>query len=168
MIQHTKDVGNKYVDELEEELTLSRGKNSGHRRIDPQAPAENVSFSNRMFKCEQCNVELESQGLLDAHKIIHMKENISFLCNLCSLNFEKTLDLEMHNIEQHEGQQHSEELICNDCSFQASEVAELMKHMQLTSCSPSTMTFHHETPCGEINLSRCLVVKAPCERKTGI
>ena len=38
---------------------------------------------------------------------------------------------------------------------------EIARSSYKNSCSSSTMTFHHETPRGEIYFSRCLVVNGP-------
>jgi len=61
---------------MEEEIVLLREKNSGHRRLDPQASAESNAKSNFTYKCEQCNFELKSQGLFDAQIKTHMKDKI--------------------------------------------------------------------------------------------
>ena len=121
--------------ELEEEFTLVRGKNSGHRRADPQSYAEKVKSTTKTFKCFKCDKELESQGLLDSHvKQLHGRQNFS--CDVCQSEFKKRLDLEMHRIEQHETQE-SDEWNCNDCAFQATDPLELMKHLKIKSHQPS-------------------------------
>ena len=53
--------GEKELDELAEEVTLLRGKMSGHRRTAPQAAAENVTL-DKTVKCALRKYELESQG----------------------------------------------------------------------------------------------------------
>ena len=70
---------NKDVEELEDEITLLGGKNSGHRRIDPQTVAESKT-SSMNIKCSECSYELESQGLLDAHMENHQIHKPEFSC----------------------------------------------------------------------------------------
>ena len=106
-----------------EEITLLRGKNSGHRRTAPQCSAESKNDTNSIFNCPHCASELESQGLLDAHVKMHIKNILS--CDICSQNFEKSLDLEMHNKTKHEVK-NKEDWNCNDCPFQANIAAELI------------------------------------------
>ena len=122
------------VNGLEEELVLIKNKNSGHRRTDPQASAESVD-NNLIFKCHQCAKELESNGLLSAHMSTH--EAQKFACRRCNLEFEKSLDLEMHKIERHEVCNQAEEWNCNDCFYQSITASDLMKHLKITGHQPS-------------------------------
>ena len=62
----------KDLNEFEEEITLLRGKNSGHKRVNPQTYAEKVKGAQNL-KCCQCKQELESQGLLEAHMEMHIQ-----------------------------------------------------------------------------------------------
>ena len=78
-----------------------------------------------------CACELRSQTLLTYH--MEKQHCLKYSCNACNLDFEKSLELEMHKIEQHETPQRSDEWNCNDCAFQASVPTELMKHLKLTS-----------------------------------
>ena len=124
----------KEVIDFEEEFTLVRGKNSGHRRTDPQSYAEKVKSTKKVFKCFKCEQELESQGLLDSHD--RQKHERNFSCTVCQSEFQKRLDLEMHNIEEHETKV-SDEWNCNDCFFQATNPSELMNHLKIKSHQPS-------------------------------
>ena len=126
---------NKDLDENEEELTLFKSKNSGHKRTAPQASAENKENTSSSFKCNKCAKELESQGFLDAHMSSHA--NSSFTCQECDLDFEKSLDLEMHKIEEHEVSKKSGEWNCNDCFHQSDNASDLMKHLKATGHQPS-------------------------------
>ena len=128
---------NKDLDEFEDEITLLRGKTSGHRRTAPQTSAESVASDNEMFKCPHCTYELESQGLLNAHMKTHQNKYSKLACDTCALDFKQGIDLEMHNKTEHEVQQKAEEWNCNDCPFQANIAAELIKHLKLTSHQPS-------------------------------
>ena len=122
----------KNLDELEEEITLLRGKNSGHKRVNPQTYAEKVKGA-QFFKCSQCKQELESQGLLEAHMKIHTQA-VQIFCKNCDETFNKTEDLQKHLQKEHE---EHEEWNCNDCAFQSNGAAELMNHLKLTSHQPS-------------------------------
>ena len=75
-----------------------------------------------------CACELRSQTLLTYH--MEKQHCLKYSCNACNLDFEKSLELEMHKIEQHETPQRSDEWNCNDCAFQASVPTELMKHLK--------------------------------------
>ena len=130
-----ENADNKDLGEMEEELTLSKSKNSGHQRTAPQAPAESKETTNLVFKCDQCANELESQGLLDAHMNNHIKTK--FTCKKCDEVFDKSLDLEMHKIEEHEVKEKLEEWNCNDCSYQTNTISDLMKHLQISGHQPS-------------------------------
>ena len=125
----------KDLDELDEELTLFRSKNSGHRRTAPQVSAESKESVSSFFVCTKCGKKLESEGLLDAHMSSHAKSK--FACEVCDLLFDKSLDLEMHKIEQHETQEKLGEWNCNDCFHQAGNASDLMKHLKVSGHQPS-------------------------------
>ena len=122
--------------ELEEEVTLLKGKNSGHRRIDPQTSAENIAFNvNENFKCSKCNCNLESQGLLDAHMKNHDVQK--FHCEVCGVDFIEKAELEVHIREKHKSFQNLNQWNCNDCPFQANTADELVRHLKITAHQPS-------------------------------
>ena len=121
--------------DIEEEITLLGGKNSGHRRVGPQTYAEKVKSKHNEIKCEYCDCTYISQALLDAHMRIHKnKEQIE--CDQCDLTFSKKDDLEMHMEKEHVKTE-IENWNCNDCPFQGNEASELMKHLKLTGHQPS-------------------------------
>ena len=95
-----KETDTEDLNELEEELTLFKSKNSGHRRTGPQVSNETSETANLAFECNKCGKKLESQGLLNAHMNSHSSSK--FPCDDCTECFGKSLDLEMHKIEQHE------------------------------------------------------------------
>ena len=74
------------MEELEEEVTLLRGKNSGHKRTDPQTVAESKT-SSMNIKCSEYSYELESQGLLNAHMKNHEIHKPEFVCVKCDVTF---------------------------------------------------------------------------------
>ena len=128
--------GNESEKELEEALTLIRGKEHGFRRASPQVDAEDICVTNHSFKCSQCDKTLESQGMLDAHTQVH-KSNIHE-CDSCGSKFQMKSDLEIHVKSSHrEVINEQYEWNCNDCSFQASEPSELINHLKLKAHQPS-------------------------------
>ena len=122
----------KDLDEMEEENTLLRGKNSGQRRTDPQTYAESLKQTQKCFKCPHCAKELESQGLLDAHTNTHQSD--SYDCKKCHSEFQTSENLEMHVKKEHDK---CDEWTCNDCAFQANTSTELIKHLKLSTHQPS-------------------------------
>ena len=129
-----KDVDSS-IDELSKEFTLFNNKKSGHMRTAPQASAENKPGSEASFKCNICAKEVESQGILNAHMKNHTR--LKFKCETCDLGFAKSLDLEIHKIDEHEAKQKLEEWNCNDCFFQSEAAPELMKHLKVSGHQPS-------------------------------
>ena len=106
------------IEEATEELILKRGKSSGHRRTAPQSDAENVNNVTK-FTCKKCDLEFESQGLLDAHMNTHESNKPKFYCEPCDESFQKESDLKHHVKVTHERIQEQGNWNCNDCSFQA-------------------------------------------------
>ena len=154
------------IDELSDEITLLRSKKSGHRRIGPQNRAENVEGNRKIYKCDHCKCELESNGLLNAHMENHHVNKTNFECESCADGFSTKVDLEKHmekhhvnktnfecdscadefttkvDLEKHIDEAHSnknkvEEWNCKDCPFQATSPPELMNHLKLTGHQPS-------------------------------
>ena len=120
------------LEELDEEVTLARGKNRGHKRTNPSAPSESVQKKQEMLNCtwKNCKMQLESQGLLNAH----MKEHEQvFQCDVCDDKFTCERDLKQHMTSKHE----YKEWNCDNCSFQGSSSSELINHLQLTGHQPS-------------------------------
>ena len=121
--------------DLEEEITLLGGKNSGHRRVGPQTYAEKVKNKHNEMKCKYCDYTFLSQGLLDVHIRTH-KEQLEFECDQCDQTFARKGDLESHLIKEHVSFE-LENWNCNDCPFQGNEASELMKHLKVTGHQPS-------------------------------
>ena len=67
-------------EDLLEELILLSNKNSGNTRTSPQEDSEKASKTVGAFPCDQCDVKLESQGLLLAHIENHKTQNSKFVC----------------------------------------------------------------------------------------
>ena len=121
-------------DDLTEETTLLGAKLCGHRRTAPQETPEVIMKNPEMFRCNDCNVDLESKGLLESHKKTHLAQ---FSCDSCSEQFEIKSDLDVHISDQHKKRQGDEEWNCNDCPFQSIMSSHLMKHLKLTTHQPS-------------------------------
>ena len=125
---HEKD-----INEIADEVILLEGKNSGHRRTSPNSTSVNVTSERNMFKCSQCNNELD---LLDAHIKMHHEKKFVFKCDICNIDFPKKLDLEMHKIEHHENQL-KEEWTCNNCDYQTNTGPALLNHLKVAGHQPS-------------------------------
>ena len=82
------------------------------------------------FECESCKQIFKSEGIMNAH----VKENHSSLklysCKFCNLELQTQNDLILHEVS------HKSEWNCEDCSFQANDVNELMKHLKETGHQP--------------------------------
>ena len=126
---------NEAIDDISEEITLLGSKQSGHRRTAPQEVPENVQHNSVGYKCDQCMVDLESKGLLDAHMETHMK---LLVCDSCDDKFVKKTDLDKHIVDKHKKRFLGDEWNCNDCPFQGNISSQLMKHLKLTSHQPSS------------------------------
>ena len=126
---------NEAIDDISEEITLLGSKQSGHRRTAPQEVPENVQHNSVGYKCDQCMVDLESKGLLDAHMETHMK---LLVCDSCDEKFVKKTDLDKHIVDKHKKRFLGDEWNCNDCPFQGNISSQLMKHLKLTSHQPSS------------------------------
>ena len=125
------------LDELHEEMTLLRSKNSGHRRTAPQTPSEIILDDKQIFKCDKCDLELESQGLLEAHDRNHHVQKERFSCDSCTKMFGNKCDLQNHIVVQHTEKETAQEWNCNDCSFQGNGPSELINHLKVTGHQPS-------------------------------
>ena len=66
---------------------LSNAKKSGHKRTGPQESPVKLSRSTKMFKCDECKCELESEGLLDAHIKSHQISSQVYASEHCDLDF---------------------------------------------------------------------------------
>ena len=76
----TEDTSVINEEDLVEELILLRNKNSVNTRTSPQEDSEKASKTVGAFPCDQCDVKLESQGLLLAHIENHKTQNSKFVC----------------------------------------------------------------------------------------
>jgi hypothetical protein len=120
-------------DDLAEETTLLGAKQSGHRRTGPHESPLDVQ-TKTVFKCDECDADLEAKGLLEAHKKTHEPQ---FCCDSCSEQFELKDDLDEHINVQHKKRVLDDEWNCNDCPFQSTNSSHLMKHLKLTTHQPS-------------------------------
>ena len=158
---NNKDFTKKDVEELDEEVVISKSKENGHKRIDPSAPSESLTKEKKeMIKCSwtKCEIYLESQGLLMAHmnehKLVYQcdtcgdkfasesdlndhidsnHQNKKINCDTCDETFTCAEDLNYHKNVKHE----DKEWNCEDCSFQASHSKELINHLKLKGHQPS-------------------------------
>ena len=122
---------------IEEEMILFNAKQSGHRRSGPQELPECLPKTLSIFKCENCDCELESQGLLNAHMEGHVITSQMYTCEQCEDVFLLKPDLDSHVIRKHTKKHHTQEWNCNDCSFQGNEAEELLNHLRNTAHQPS-------------------------------
>ena len=78
-------------DDITEEISLLGAKQSGHRRTAPNEIPPDATKNNQTFTCTNCNVSLESKGLLKTH----MKTHVTlFTCDTCSEQFEEKSELD--------------------------------------------------------------------------
>ena len=130
-----EDYDTKDLEELDEEVILSKSKDSGFKRTDPSAPSESISKEKIMYACtwKKCKMFLESEGLLRAHEYEH-RNQIENECTKCAVSF-----VNKDEVKEHIKLYHSEgEWNCYNCSFQAHSSSELMNHLKLTGHQPST------------------------------
>ena len=113
--------------DISEEMTLFKNKNNGHRRTAPQQEFENGSKPRFTLKCDNCEKELESQGLLDAHiKTMHASVS-EFQCDKCENEYSNEDDLRAHIANIHENKF---QFICEDCDDEFQNGEELKRHME--------------------------------------
>ena len=127
------------IDDVEEKIEeqFNIAKKSGYRREGPQVQPLPSKIKSMLFKCNECEVILESSGLLIAHEQHHRKnDKLMFVCDYCELNFGRKNDLEAHVVSNHKDQQFN----CDECSYQGNEKIELVKHMYHTKHQPSNST----------------------------
>ena len=81
------------------------------------------------FKDKVCGAELESAGLLYAHKQNHEahRPKSDFYCDMCDEQFTGSKKLYIHMKEEHEDGSWT----CNDCPFQSNSNERLRKHLKL-------------------------------------
>ena len=105
---------------LEEERVLFNAKHSGHKRTGPQEPAKSMSKSTNFIKCDQCDSELESEGLLNAHIESHHTACSSFKCEHFDAEFVVKSEFDKHLLD-HSPPKHggfgADQWNCNDCFF---------------------------------------------------
>ena len=90
---YNKDFTQKYVEELDEEVVISKTKQNRHKRIDPSAPSESLTKEKKeMIKCSWTKCEIY-QGLLMAHMNEH---KLVFQCDTCGDKFASESDLNDH------------------------------------------------------------------------
>ena len=87
------------------------------------------------FACDECYAELESKGLLDAHKFSHeeTRSNTKHICDDCDevCNSEDALVNHM-KVEHDDGT-----WTCEDCQFQTNRTESLRNHLKKTGHQPS-------------------------------
>ena len=96
--------------------------------IDISAPTIN--------KCKKCKFEFQSEGILKAHMKNHTDIKLQE-CDFCDAIFYNKTGLNNHLNSVHTAEKMHDEWPCNDCPFQASSSAILMKHLQITGHQPS-------------------------------
>ena len=121
---------------LTDEQIFVRNKKEGNKRTSPQSDSQESEKGEKVFKCDECKVELESQGLLQAHITNHHTNDQKNECKLCEKVFTSQKELETHVIHDHVGSK-GEEWNCYDCPFQASCASELINHLKLKGHQPS-------------------------------
>ena len=88
-----------------------------------------------MFPCDECDSELESKGLLDAHKFNHneLRLKSKFTCDDCNDGFSSEDELHCHMKEEHDDGSWT----CNDCQFQTNTSEGLRQHLKKNGHQPS-------------------------------
>ena len=148
----TKPVVGKKSDIFDEELDeefIIHSKNTGFRRESPQFQPKSKKLKPQ-FQCDQCNLMLESFGLLESHKQNHMVQSLKFTCVECDIGFSDSSLLDDHVKTTHGSKIEKQKLgkprgvapkesqyNCNDCSFQGYSKIELEQHLKTTHHGPS-------------------------------
>ena len=107
---------------------------------------QDIRVVDKGFYCEECGVELESKGLLDAHIFNHGKSNshsqfvneaikskTGFICDDCDEEYPSEDDLKSHIKEDHD----DGAWCCNDCHFQTNTSEQLRQHLKKKGHQPS-------------------------------
>ena len=114
---------------------MLKNKNIGFKRQSPQVT--HVTKSDKTeFPCNQCDHELESEGLLIAHMNSHEVER---KCDQCGTVF-WTESLLMDHVENNHKdfvKSSPKQYNCNDCAFQGENGIELKRHIKRTKHTPS-------------------------------
>ena len=82
-------------------------------------------------------MELESEGLLDAHLNNHKIHKPKFYCAVCNIEFPKETILTRHMASDHGQNKNDQEWTCNDCQFQTNSTTDLMNHLKASGHQPS-------------------------------
>ena len=121
-----EDIDDEYdeidLEELDEEIVLTRSKQSGGKRTNPTSPPQMASSGITLLKCtwENCKMQLESKGLLTSH----MKEHRpTYNCNLCENEF-----LNENELKQHMQADHTK-YMCEQCGKEYKTKEELKNHI---------------------------------------
>ena len=127
---------NKVEASFDEEENLHNLKKRGFIRPGPQVQSESKS-NKSVVTCEECNCVLESQGLLDAHKQIHVKP--THKCETCDKAFISKSEFDVHQKTKHivDMKKKSKQYNCEDCPFQGENGLELKRHISRTQHTPS-------------------------------
>ena len=89
----------------------------------------------QQFLCKDCDIILESFGILEAHEQTHHEQLIKYRCDHCDISFKEMCQLDEHMETTHEPKMQEKQFNCNDCSFQGFTKKELYQHLRIT---------HHE------------------------
>ena len=90
---------------------------------------------NEGFSCDKCGVELESQGLLNAHIFNHEDINAVkyYECDDCDDKCESAESLRGHMKTEHDDGNWN----CDDCQFQSNKIEYLRQHLKNKGHQPS-------------------------------
>ena len=112
-----------------DEDVLAKHKQSGHKREGPQSSAivqtEQITSVHQGIECDNCNDILKDTETLKKHKQM-LEEKGNNYCDICQEDLG-----EKHNFITHNKNMHSNQWNCEECSFQASTRAILLKHCQI-------------------------------------
>ena len=112
---------------------MKDAKDEGHKTTSPQESPENGSKTRIIFQCDQCDSQLESKGLLQAHRTTHKDPNSEHAFELCVSFFTNQDEFDRHVHISHA----ETEWNCNDCPFQSNDAQELLNHLKITGHQPS-------------------------------
>ena len=91
--------------------------------------------SGENFSCNECEAELESQGLLDSHKYNHeeMRAKPKFHCDDCDEECGSEENIKIHMRREHDDGTWT----CDNCDFQSNTSESLRQHLKKTGHQPS-------------------------------
>ncbi|TRY81109.1 hypothetical protein TCAL_07799 [Tigriopus californicus] len=140
-------------------VTLARHQKAAHPQCDlceAHFGSEEELEDHTLFlhpdtlMCSLCQVRQASQAQLKEHMSLHYNES-RFACQKCELEFDSFSDLNTHILQDHllpaVGREQTDMGVfpCFECAFQASDIRELTRHVQVTHFQEEGRTF----PCSE-------------------